>query len=460
MSIFGVCGVQNASQVIYFGLHALQHRGQEGAGVAVFDNEGVCHNHRGLGLAGEVFSKGRVIDMPGTLGIGSTQYANASKGGLDNVQPLCFHHKSGDIAIAGEGNLINARQLSDYLEDNGCFFHTRTDSEILANLIKKEGREERIFRIQNALNMMEGGFAYVILTKNRIYATRDKYGIKPLALGRLGDGWVVSSETCAFELIGAEYIRDVEPGEIVTLDTHGIRSTRYSNFQKHKACSMEYIYIARPDSDIDGCNVHNFRKEVGRRLAKECPADADIVVGVPDSGLSAAMGYAEQSGIPYETGLIKNRYIARTFIQPTQTMREKSVQMKLSAVRSVVAGKRLVLVDDSIVRGTTCLKIVKLLRAAGAAEIHVRIASPMMKHPCYYGVDTSTREELLCSDRGLDEACRMIEADSLGYASCETCVASTNGCSELCMACFNGEYPTSLYRYEPDPELFETIEND
>ena len=448
MSVFGAYGIENAAQMIYLGLHALQHRGQEGAGVAVFDDNGRCRNHRGLGLAGEVFAQGKVLDIPGRIGIGSTQYANIAKGGLDNVQPLCFHHKTGDIAIAGEGNLINAEQLTEFLEDKGCFFHTSTDSEILANLIKKEGVEERIFRIKNALNMMDGGFSFVILTRNRIYAIRDKYGIKPLALGKLGDGWVVSSETCAFQLLGAEFLRDVEPGEIVTIDDHGIRSNHYSDFKKHKVCSMEYIYIARPDSDIDGCNVHNFRKEVGRRLADECPADADIVVGVPDSGLSAAMGYAERSGIPFETGLIKNRYIARTFIQPSQTMREKSVQMKLSAVQSVVAGKRLVLVDDSIVRGTTCLKIVKLLRAAGASEVHVRIASPMMKHPCFYGVDTSTKEELLCSDRNLEEACRMIEADSLGYASCANCVASTGGCSELCLACFNGEYPTSLYENE------------
>lgn len=448
MSVFGVYGVQNASQVIYFGLHALQHRGQEGAGVAIFYDSGKCRNHRGLGLAGEVLSQGRVTEISGSIGIGSTQYANVARGGLDNVQPLCFHHKTGDIAIAGEGNLINAEELIDYLEDKGSFFHTNTDSEILANLIKKEGREDRIVRIKNALNMMEGGFAFLILTKNRIYAIRDKYGIKPLAIGKLDDGWVVSSETCAFQLIGAEFVRDVEPGEVVTLDAHGVRGSRYSNFRKRKVCAMEYIYIARPDSDIDGCNVHNFRKDVGRRLAMECPAEADIVVGVPDSGLSAAIGYAEQSGIPYETGLIKNRYIARTFIQPSQAMRERSVQMKLSAVRSVVNGKRLVLVDDSIVRGTTCLKIVKLLRAAGAAEVHVRIASPMMKHPCYYGVDTSTREELLCADRNLEEACRMIEADSLGYASCDACVASTKGCSDLCMACFNGEYPTSLYEYE------------
>ena len=450
MSVFGVYGVKNAAQVIYFGLHALQHRGQEGAGMAVFDDEGICHHHRGLGLAGEVFSPSVLSKITGGLGVGSTQYANASKGGYDNVQPLFFHHKTGDLAIAGEGNLVNSEQIAAYLENNGTMFHTYTDSEILANLIKKDGAEDRITRINEALNMMEGGFAFLIVTKNRVYAARDKYGIKPLALGRLGDGWVVSSETCAFDLVGAEYVRDVEPGEIVSIDAKGVRSTRFSKFQKHKVCAMEYIYIARPDSVIDGCGVHAYRRETGRRLADECPADADIVVGVPDSGLSAAMGYAERAGLPFEQGLVKNRYVARTFIQPSQEMREKGVQMKLSAVRSIVSGKRLVLVDDSIVRGTTCLKIVKLLRAAGAKEIHVRIASPMMKHPCYYGVDTSTEEELLCAHRNLEEACAMIEADSLGYVSCGASVESTLGCSELCLACFNGEYPTALYNYETD----------
>ena len=452
MSIFGVYGVPHAAQAIYFGLHALQHRGQEGAGIATFEQDGKCRHHRGLGLAGEVFVPGKLVEHNGILGIGSTQYANAARGGLDNVQPLCFHHRTGDFAIAGEGNLVNSAQLTAWLEDKGCIMHTGTDAEILANLIKKEGNEDRIGRLVDALNMMEGGFAFVILTRNRIYAARDKYGIKPLVLGRLGDGWAVSSESCAFELVGAEFVRDVEPGEIVSLDAHGLRSSRYSQFQKHKVCSMEYFYLARPDSDIDGRNVHAFRKEIGRRLAAECPADADIVVGVPDSGLSAAMGYAEGSGIPYEMGLVKNRYVARTFIQPTQAMREKGVQMKLSAVRSLVAGKRLVLVDDSIVRGTTCLKIVKLLRAAGAAEVHVRIASPMMKFPCYYGVDTSTTKELLCATRDLEESCRMIEADSLGFVSCEASVEATCGCSELCLACFNAAYPTSLYQYENEDE--------
>lgn len=454
MGIFGVYGVKNAASVIYYGLHMLQHRGQEGAGIATFDEKGDCCHHHGLGLVSSVFSAQKLAQNEDTIGIGSTQYANASRGGLDNVQPLYFKHKSGDFAVAGDGNLVNSSQLADYLENKGCIFHTSTDAELLANLIKKESGEARIFNITDALNMMEGGFAFVIMTKNRLYACRDKYGIKPLCLGRLGDGFVVSSESCAFDFIGAEFIRDVEPGEVVTIDDKGFRSRKFSIFQRYKMCAMEYIYLARPDSDIDGCNVHAFRKESGRRLFRECPADADIVVGVPDSSLSAAMGYAEESGIPYEMGLVKNRYVARTFIMPEQSMRQRVVHIKLAAVRSIVNGKRLVLVDDSIVRGTTSLQIVNMLREAGAKEVHVRIASPMMTHPCFYGVDTSTPEELLCSNRTLEEACRAIGADSLGYLSCEGTAASTFGHSELCMACFNGEYPTTLYQceYEQDEE--------
>ena len=445
MGVFGAYGIKDASAIIYYGLHALQHRGQEGAGIVTFDGD-QSYRHRALGLVNEVFNRQTLASLKGEIGIGSVKYANQSKGGLDNVQPLFFHHDTGDFAIAGDGNLVNSSKIADYLEKMGSIFQTRTDSELLAHLIKKNNMEDRIHSIVSALNMMEGGFTFLIMTKKRIYAARDKYGIKPLAIGRLGDGYVVSSETCSFELIGATYLRDVEPGEIVTIDHHGIRSRKYSQFQLYKMCAMEYIYLARPDSDIDGCNVHAYRKESGRRLYRECPADADIVIGVPDSSLSAAMGYAEESGIPYEMGLVKSKYVGRTFIQPSQEMRENGVKMKLSAVRSIVSGKRIVMVDDSIVRGTTSLKIVRLLRDAGATEVHVRIASPMMKHCCYYGVDTSTEEELLCSHRSLEEACKMIEADSLGYLSPESSVASTFGHAELCLACFTGHYPTSLYK--------------
>ena len=450
MSIFGVYNVSQASTILYYGLHALQHRGQEGAGIVTVDETEHFARFRGMGLVSEVFNKQNLATLCGRMGIGSVLYANKSKGGLNNVPPLFFHHHSGDFSIASDGNLVNARQIVDYLENKGGLFQTATDCELIAHLIKKEGGEDRINNLKDALNMMEGGFTFIIMTKNRLYAVRDKYGLKPLVIGSLGDGYVVASESCAFDLIGATLIRDVAPGEVICIDSKGLRSSRYSQFQRHKMCAMEYIYLARPDSDIDGCNVHAYRKESGRRLFQECPADADIVVGVPDSSLSAAIGYSEASGIPYEMGLLKNKYVGRTFIQPSQEMREKGVKMKLSAVRSIVRDKRIVLVDDSIVRGTTSLQIVRLLRDAGAKEVHVRIASPMMAHPCFYGVDTSTEEELLCSKRTLDEACHYIGADSLGYLSSPSTNKSCHAKADLCQACFTGEYPTVLYDFETE----------
>ena len=448
MGVLGVYGVRNASTVLYYGLHNLQHRGQEGAGIATFNEKGECLRFRGLGLLNDIFHPEVIDRLKGSIGIGAVRYANVTKGGLDNVQPIFFHHKSGDFAIASDGAIVNAMLIRSVLEKDGTIFQTDTDSELLAHLTKKSNGEDRIDNIIGALNMMEGGFSFVIMTRNRIYACRDKYGIKPLCIGRLGDGYVVSSESCSFEIMGASFLRDVEPGEIVCFDEKGLRSSRYSQFQRHRMCAMEYIYLARPDSDIDGCNVHAYRKEAGRRLYRECPADADIVVGVPESSLSAAMGYSEESGIPYEMGLVKHKYMGRTFIQPVQEMRELGVKMKLSPVRSIVKGKRIALVDDSIVRGTTSLKIVKLLREAGATEVHVRIASPMMKYPCFYGVDTSTPEQLLCSHRTLEQACRAIGADSLGYLSPESTKASCFGCADPCQACFTGEYPTVLYNEE------------
>ena len=445
MGVLAVHGVPSASTFIYYGLHNLQHRGQEGGGIITFDEKGEWHSYRGQGLLSEIFTNGELKTLPGSMGIGSVKYANASKGGLNNVEPLFFRHHSGDFAIAGEGNLVNARQVTQYLERHGSIFQTDTDSELLAHLIKKGTKEHRIVTIVKALNMIEGGFTFVIMTRNRIYACRDKYGIKPLCIGKLGDGFVVSSESCAFEIMGAEFIRDVAPGEIVTLDHHGLRSTTYSHFNRHRMCAMEYIYFARPDSDIDGCNVHAYRKEAGRRLYREHPVEADMVVGVPESSLSAAMGFAEESGIPYEMGLVKHKYVGRTFIEPVQAVRELGVKMKLSPVRSIVKGKRIVLVDDSIVRGTTSLKIVKLLREAGASEVHGRIASPMMRFTCHYGVDTSTPEELLCSHRTLEEARQVLGADSLGYLSPESTRDSCFGCADPCQACFTGEYPTLLY---------------
>ena len=445
--IFGAWNVPDASEVTYYGLHALQHRGQEGAGIVSVDETGHLTRIKGLGLVTEVFNQRNLSQLKGSMAIGHVRYTTSGGQGIENVQPFLFRHNSGDFALAHNGNIVNSAQLRQYLEDRGSLFQSTSDSEILAHLIRKDPTERekpRIIPILQALNMREGAFAFVIMTKNRIYAMRDKYGLRPLSIGRLGDGYVVASETCAFSVTGAEFIRDIEPGEVVTIDNHGIRSQFYSEYQRHAMCAMEYIYFARPDSDIEGCNVHSFRKESGKILWREQPADADIVVGVPDSSLSAASGYAEASGLPNEMGLIKNKYIARTFIQPSQKLRERGVKMKLSPVKSIVNGKRIVLVDDSIVRGTTSLRIVRMLREAGAREVHVRIASPMMKNPCYYGIDMSTKEEILCSSRTLEQARQVIEADSLGYLSFEGLLEAGRR-SDLCMACFDGKYPTALY---------------
>lgn len=430
----------------YYGLHALQHRGQEGCGIVSYDEEGHFHRIKGKGLVTEVFKGDELQQMQGRMAIGHVLYTAAEGNRLENVQPLFFHHQSGDFVIANNGKLVNAEELRAYLEKQGSLFQSSSDSEILAHLIKKDyrGNRPRIEAILDALNMMEGAFTFLVMTSRRIYACRDKHGLHPLAIGKLGEGYVIASETCAFDTLGAEYIRDVEPGEVVTIDHHGIRSNLYSQFKHHCMCSMEYIYLARPDSDIEGCNVHAYRKESGKLLFKEAPADADIVVGVPDSSLSAAMGYAEASGLPYEMGLIKNKYIGRTFIQPTQALREKGVRMKLSAVRTIVKGKRVVLVDDSIVRGTTSRRIVTMLKEAGATEVHVRIASPTMTEPCFYGVDTTSYDELISARLSVPEVCKAIGADTLAFLSEESLYKAGNR-AELCTACFSGRYPTALY---------------
>lgn len=444
--VFGIYGVEDAASLTYYGLHALQHRGQEGCGIVSVDERASFHRIKGKGLVTEVFKGDELQQMQGRMAIGHVLYTAAEGNRLENVQPLFFHHNSGDFAIANNGKLVNAEELRAYLEKRGSLFQSSSDSEILAHLIKKDfrGNRPRIEAILDALNMMEGAFTFLVMTSRRIYACRDKHGLHPLAIGKLGEGYVIASETCALDTVGAEYIRDVEPGEVVTIDHHGIRSNHYSQFKHHCMCSMEYIYLARPDSDIEGCNVHAYRKESGKLLFKEAPADADIVVGVPDSSLSAAMGYAEASGLPYEMGLIKNKYIGRTFIQPTQALREKGVRMKLSAVRTIVKGKRVVLVDDSIVRGTTSRRIVTMLKEAGATEVHVRIASPTMTEPCFYGVDTTSYDELISARLSVPEVCKAIGADTLAFLSEESLYKAGNR-AELCTACFTGRYPTALY---------------
>ena len=447
--VFGVFSPETTevAHTAYYGLFALQHRGQESCGIVV-NRDGVFNGYKDTGLVNDVFTPAIMSRLgKGRIAVGHVRYGTTGSNDRNNAQPIVVNHIKGRIALAHNGNLVNSHLLRRWLEDKGSLFQSSSDSEVLAHLIKKETRnhtQPRIYAIVEALNMIEGAFAFLIMTANRIYAARDKYGLRPLSIGRLGDGFVVSSETCALDAVGAEFLRDVEPGEIATLDGKGIRSTDYSMYKRHAICAMEYIYFARPDSDIERCNVHAFRKRSGRLLWQESPADADVVVGVPDSSLSAAMGFAEASGIPYEMGLIKNRYIGRTFIQPSQAMREKGVRMKLSAVGSLVRGRRVALVDDSIVRGTTSQRIVRLLREAGATEVHVRIASPPITHPCFYGVDTSTYDELLCARKSPEEVCRLVGADSLHFLSREA-LLKAGGRDELCMACFTGRYPTALY---------------
>lgn len=443
--VFGVFGVENAKELVYYGLHSLQHRGQEGTGIVTVNDEGELKRIKGLGLVTEVFNSDNLNQLDGKMAIGHVKYSNACQKGIENVQPFLFHHHTGDFALANNGQLVNSVGLRRFLENQGSIFQSNSDSEILAHLIKKnKNNQQRINVIIDALNRLEGSFAFLIMTHNRIYACRDKYGLKPLSIGTINGGYVISSETCAFEVTGAKFLRDVEPGEIVVIDEDGLHSFDYSKYKHRNMCSMEFIYFSRPDSDIEGCNVHTFRKESGRYLYQEAPVDADIVVGVPDSSLSAASGYAEASGIPYEMGLIKNKYVGRTFIQPSQALRERGVKMKLSTVSSVVNGKRVVLIDDSIVRGTTSKQIIKLLRDAGASEVHVRIASPTMINPCFYGVDTSTYDELISAHYNVDEVCKIIGADSLAFLSVEALFKSANR-KEMCVACFNGKYPTELY---------------
>ena len=443
--VFGVFGVQNAANLTYYGLHSLQHRGQEGGGI-VACNDGVFSNVKGEGLVTEIFNEKNLSSLEGSASIGHVRYSTAGGGGIKNVQPFVFRHHTGNFALAHNGNLVNSRELSNYLEDRGSIFQSTSDSEILAHLIKKEKDEAaKLYNIIEALNMIEGAFAFLILTENKLYAARDKYGLRPLSIGRLNGGYVVSSETCALDIVGAEFVRDVEPGEVVVFDRNGMTSTDYSKFKHHYLCAMEFVYFSRPDSDLERCNVHSFRKESGKLLFEEAPADADIVIGVPDSSLSAAIGYAEASGIPYEQGLVKNKYVGRTFIQPSQDMREKGVKMKLSAVRSIVKDKRVVLIDDSLVRGTTSRRIVAMLRETGAKEIHVRIASPPITHPCFYGVDTSTFDELMSARKSVEQVRQAIGADTLAFLSQEALYKS--GCrKELCLACFSGNYPTALYQ--------------
>lgn len=443
--VFGVINVENASEVMYYGLHALQHRGQEGCGIVTTDGNEFFMT-KGEGLVLEVFNESNLKALKGHCAIGHVRYSTSTHGGLENVQPFLFRHHTGDFALCHNGNLVNSKELKFFLENQGSIFQSQSDTEVFAHLIKREKTSDRLAAIKNALNQIEGAFAFLALTRTHIYIMRDKNSLRPLSLGRLNGGYVVASETCAFDAIGATYIRTIKPAEILIIDLYGqMTNDCYAEKTYRNMCAMEYIYFSRPDSDIDGINVHASRKEAGRILAREAPCEADLVVWVPDSSTSAALGFAEEAKIPLEMGLLKNKYIGRTFIQPSQKMREKGVKMKLSPVQSIVRGKRVVLIDDSIVRGTTSKKIVELLRNAGALEVHMRIASPPITHPCFYGVDTSTHDELISAHHSVEEVRQIINADSLAFLSEKGILEATKR-TKMCMSCFNGKYPTYTYR--------------
>lgn len=452
--VFGIWGHPDAAKLTYFGLHSLQHRGQEGAGILAND-QGTLRRHRDTGLLSEVFRNPLNLEkLTGSSAIGHVRYATAGEASVDNIQPFLFRFQDTQFGLAHNGNLTNAQSLKSELEKNGAIFSSTSDSEILAHLIRRSHNPSFMGKIKEALNTVKGGFAYLMLFEDKLIAALDPNGFRPLSIGKMANGaLVVSSETCAFEVIGAEWIRDVHPGELVIFDENGITYDRYTDDTQLAICSMEYIYFARPDSNIQGVNVHTARKRMGAQLAREFKNQADIVVGVPNSSLSAAMGFAEESGLPNEMGLIKNQYVQRTFIQPTQELREQGVRMKLSAVSGVVKGKRVVMIDDSIVRGTTSRRIVKLLKEAGATEVHVAIASPALAYPCFYGIDIQSREELIAANHTVEETCEIIGADSLTYLSIDGLIDSIGIDTDapnggLCVAYFDGNYPTPLYDYE------------
>ncbi|MDO4544561.1 MAG: amidophosphoribosyltransferase [Bacillota bacterium] len=444
-------GKEDIARGVYFGLHSLQHRGQESAGIAV-NRGGKISYYKDMGLVQEVFNDEIIGRLQGDMAIGHVRYSTAGESHAVNAMPLVAYYRGGAIALAHNGNLINADTLRCEMQDAGVIFQTGIDSEVIAALIARNIKDNTIEEaIVKSLETVKGAYALVITVGNKLIGVRDPNGIRPLCIGRGEDGsLVLSSESCVFPLLGVELIRDVDAGEMVIIEDGEIKSIQYHKGARKAMCSFEYVYFARPDSRMDGIGVYTARSECGRILAREHPVAADMVISVPDSGNVAAIGYAEESGIPYGEGLIKNRYVGRTFIQPNQRMRELSVKLKLNVLKGNVAGKRIIMVDDSIVRGTTIGKIVKMLKDAGAKEVHIRVASPPVIAPCFFGIDTPNKEKLVASGHTLEEICRMTGADSLGYISVEgmlTAIGAPEG--TICTACFTGDYPMKL----PEPEV-------
>jgi amidophosphoribosyltransferase len=448
--IVGIYGHPEAANLAYLGLYALQHRGQESAGIVSSDGERLRWV-REMGHVGDIFTAERLAHLDGSSAIGHVRYSTAGDSSLKNAQPIAVEYAGGSVAVGHNGNLVNAGELRERLEAEGSIFTSTSDTEVIVHLIARSRERTLPERTADALRQVRGAYSLVFLSQSQLIAVRDPMGFRPMALGRLGGSWVISSETCAFELIGAEFVRDVQPGEMIVIDKDGCKSINAFGPQRPRRCVFEWVYFARPDSVIDGRSVYRARERMGRRLAVEHPSQADVVIPVPDSGMAAAIGYARESGIPYDQGLMRSHFVGRTFIEPSQQIRHFGVKLKLSPVREVLAGKRVVVVDDSIVRGTTSRKIVGMIRGAGAREVHMRISSPPTVGPCRYGIDTPTREELIASSHSVEEIRTFVGADSLGYLSPEGLYQSVEGevksaaqvqeSEGFCDACFTNRYP-------------------
>ena len=439
--VFAAVGVPRAAEIVCLGLHALQHRGQESAGIVMADERGEFHSHKGIGLVSDVFDDPSLARLPGTIGIGHNRYSTSGSLTLENTQPLRVVTRSGPLALAHNGNLVNARELRQSLEASGSIFQTTLDTEIFLHLMARSAKEDPEDALIEAARQVKGAYALVVLTRDAVFCLRDPFGLRPLCIGRLGDGYVAASETCALDLVAAEYVRDVGAGELVKIDPQGTRGRQALPAEPLQQCIFEHIYFSRPDSRVFGVTVDRVRRKIGHQLAKEHPADADVVISVPDSSNSIALGYSEESGIRFELGLIRNHYVGRTFIQPQQAGRDSSVRVKFNPVREVLKDQRIVLVDDSIVRGTTSRKLVRMLKKNGAREVHFRIGSPPVTHPCFYGIDTPSRRELIGAVKTAEEIREFLGADSIGYLSMEGLLACEADGRQFCHACFSGEYP-------------------
>lgn len=448
-AVFGVYGHEEAANLTYLGLYALQHRGQEASGIVAGDGEQFCIQ-KGMGLVADIFHKSVLEKLPGHMAIGHNRYSTTGGNDLKNVQPLTVNFALGNLALAHNGNLINAQMLRHELEAYGAIFQSTSDSEVIIHLIAHSRAGSFLSRVVDALSQVRGAFSVVLMTDNGLIAARDPYGLRPLCIGRLRSGWVVASETCAFDLLDAEYVRELEPGELIVISDQGLDSHHPFPKTAPAMCVFEYVYFARPDSRIFGSNaVYAIRKALGRQLAQESWVPADVVIPVPDSGVPAALGYAEGAGVRFEAGLIRNHYVGRTFIEPEQSIRHFGVKVKLNAVPEVLEGKRVVVIDDSLVRGTTSRKIVKMIRQAGAKEVHMRISSPPIISPCFYGIDTPTKKELIASDHSIEEIRKYITADSLAYLSLDGMLKSAPKTpDQYCTACFTERYPIPFTRAE------------